>query len=73
MPESEGKPTPNFILKRDLQTTNANKVPAWPPGPLSSMPLRLRAVHVHTLDLQAMSIESAQVGGLCGCTHLEVV
>ena len=71
--ESEGEPAPNFILKRDLQITNANKVPARPPGPLSSLPSRWRAVHVHTLHLQAMSIESAQVGGPCGCTHLEVV
>ena len=71
--ESEGEPTPNFILKRDLQITNANKVPARPPGPLPSLPSRWRAVHVHSLHLQAMSIESAQVGGLCGCTHLEVV
>ena len=73
VPDSEGKHTPNFILKRDLQITNANKVPARPPGPLPSLPLRWRAAHVHTLHPQAMGIESAQVGGSCGCTHLGVV
>ena len=71
--ESEGEPAPNFILKRDLQITNANKVPARPPVPLPSLPSRWRAAHVHTLHLQAMSNESTQVGGPCGCTHLEVV
>ena len=73
VPDSEGKHTPNFILERDLQITNANKVPARPPGPLPSLPLRWRAAHVHTLHPQVMSIESAQVGGYCGCTHLGVV
>jgi hypothetical protein len=73
VPDSEGKHTPNFILKRDLQITNANKVPARPPGPLPSLPLRWRAAHVHTLHPQVMSIESAQVEGSCGCTHLGVV
>ena len=73
VPDSEGKHTPNFILKRDLQITNANKVPARPPGPLPSLPLRWRTAHVHTLHPQAMSIESAQVGGPCGSTHLGVV
>ena len=73
VPDSEGKHTTNFILKRDLQITNANKVPARPPGPLPSLPLRWRAAHVHTLHPQAMGIESAQVGGSCGCTHLGVV
>ena len=69
----KGKPTPNFILKRDLQITNANKVPARPPGPLPSLPLRWRAAHVHTLHPQVMSIGSAQVGGPCWCAHLGVV
>lgn len=73
VPDSEGEPAPNFIRKRDLQITNANKVPARPPGPLPSLPLRWRAAHVHTLHPQVMSIESAQVGGSCGCTHLGVV
>ena len=73
VPDSEGKHTPNFILKRDLQITNANKVPARPPGPLPSLPLRWRAAHVHTLHPQAMGIGSAQVGGPCWCTHLGVV
>jgi hypothetical protein len=61
----KGKPAPNFILKRDLQITNANKVPARPPGPLPPLPLRWRAAHVHTLHPQAMGIGSAQVGGPC--------
>ena len=73
VPDSEGKHTPNFILKRDLQITNANKVPARPPGPLPSLPSRWRAAHVHTLHPQAMGIGSAQVGGPCWCTHLGVV
>ena len=73
VPDSEGKPAPNFILKRDLQITNANKVPARPPGPLPSLPSRWRAAHVHTLHLQAMGIESAHVGGPCWCAHLGVV
>ena len=71
--ESEGEPAPNFIRKRDLRITNANKVPARPPVPLPSLPSRWRAGHVHSLHLQAMSNESTQVGGPCGCTHLEVV
>ena len=73
VPDSEGKHTPNFILERDLQITNANKVPARPPGPLPPLPLRWRAAHVHTLHPQAMGIGSAQVGGSCWCTHLGVV
>jgi hypothetical protein len=73
VPDGEGKHTPNFIRKRALQLTNANKVPARPPGPLPPLPLRWRAAHVHTLHPQAMGIESAQVGGPCGCTHLGVV
>ena len=71
--ESEGEPAPNFIRKRALQLTNANKVPARDPDPLPFQHLRCTAGRVHTLHLQAMSIESAQVGGPCGCTHLEVV
>ena len=71
--ESESEPAPNFIRKRALQLTNANKVPARDPDPLPSQHLRCTATHVHTLHLQVMSIESAQVGGPCGCTHLEVV
>jgi hypothetical protein len=80
LPDGESKPTPNFILMRachgqslDLQITNANKVPARPPGPLPPLPLRCTAAHVHTLHPQAMGIASAQVGGPCGCTHLGVV
>ena len=73
VPNGKGKHTPNFIRKRDLQLTNANKVPARPPGPLPSLPLRWRAAHVHTLHPQAMSIESEQVGGPCWCAHLGVV
>ena len=71
--ESEGEPAPNFILKRDLQITNANKVPARDPDPLPPQPLRCTAAHVHTLHLQAIGIDTAQVGGSSGCTHLEVV
>jgi len=71
--ESEGEPAPSFLRKRALQLTNANKVPARDPDPLPSQHLRCTAGRVHTLHLQAMSIESAQVGGPCGCTHLEVV
>ena len=71
--ESDGEPAPNFIRKRALQLTNANKVPARPPGPLPSLPLRWIAAHVHTLHPQAMGIGSAQVGGSCWCTHLGVV
>ena len=71
--ESDGEPAPNFIRKRALQLTNANKVPARPPGPLPPLPLRWRAAHVHTLHPQAMGIGSAQVGGPCWCTHLGVV
>jgi len=73
VPDSEGKHTPNFILKRDLQITNANKVPARPPGPLPSLPLRWRAAHVHTLHPQVMSIESAQEEGPYGYTNFGVV
>ena len=65
VPDGEGKPAPNFIRKRDLQLTNANKVPARPPGPLPPLPLRWRAAHVHTLHPQAMGIDAAQVGGPC--------
>jgi len=73
LPDGESKPTPNFILMRALQITNANKVPARPPGPLPSLPLRCTAAHVHTLHPQAMGIESAQVGGPCWSTHLGLV
>jgi hypothetical protein len=73
LPDGESKPTPNFILMRALQITNANKVPARPLGPLPSLPLRCTAAHVHTLHPQAMGIESAQVGGPCWCTHLGLV
>ena len=73
VPDGEGKHTPNFILKRDLQITNAHKVPARPPGPLPPLPLRWTAAHVHTLHPQAMAIESAQVGGPCWRPRLGVV
>ena len=70
--ESEGRPNANFTLKAachgqsfDLQLTHANKVPAREADPLSPLPLRWRAAHVHTLHSQAMGIESAQVGGPC--------
>jgi hypothetical protein len=72
VPHGEGKHAPNFILTRachgqslDLQLTNANKVPAREADPLSPLPLRCTAAHVHASHPQAMGIDAARVGGPC--------